>query len=386
MPLAAEEGKNRAEQHGGEAGEQEGRVHDRQSGFWCLIHCSHYHGEMRFLAGVGLGLKGSSGIGDRESAGVFRLRSGQGAGRTSLSMTAVFLGLAVFVGMVWLSGCRSSGTSSATGNVQQKTFHLRGKIVATDPANGHITVDHGAIAGYMDAMTMSYKLVQPETISELHPGDIITARVVVDYDAAGPLNPRLDQIVVVGQARLDTKPAVQYHVPQAGDAVPDFKLLNQSGKTIHLGQFRGKVVLLTFIYTRCPLADFCPRMSANFSEIDKALAENKGLYAKTHLLSVSFDPKYDTPQVLRSYGGAHTGKFTEEDFKHWDFAAPTVAELPTVEQYFDVGVTGDSSDPTSIQHSLSTLVVGKDGKVIAWYPTNDWKPADVLKQVEQAAG
>jgi len=237
----------------------------------------------------------------------------------------------------------------------------------------------------MDAMTMSYKVVQPETISELHPGDVITARVVVDYDAAGPMNPRLDQVVVVGQARPDTKPTVQYHVPQAGDTVPDFKLLNQSGKTIHLAQFRGKVLLLTFIYTRCPLADFCPRMSANFSEIDKALAENKGLYAKTHLLSVSFDPKYDTPQVLRSYGGAHTGKFTEEDFRHWDFAAPSVDELPKVEQYFDVGVTGDSSDPTSIQHSLSTLVVGKDGKVIAWYPTNDWKPADVLKQVEQAA-
>ncbi len=233
---------------------------------------------------------------------------------------------------------------------------------------------------------MSYKLVQPETISELHFGDMITANVVVDYDAAGPLNPRLDQIVVVGQARPDTKPTVQYNVPKAGDAVPNFALLNQSGKTIHLEQFRGRVVLMTFIYTRCPMADFCPRMSANFAEIDKGLAVDKGLYAKTHLLSVSFDPKYDTPKVLRSYGGAHTGKFTEEDFKHWDFAAPSVAELPSLEQYFNVGVTGDSSDPASIQHSLSTVLIGKDGKVLAWYPTNDWKPADVLKQVEQAAG
>jgi protein SCO1/2 len=287
---------------------------------------------------------------------------------------------------VSLAGCKSSGPAVPAASSQQKTFHLRGKIVAVDAAGGHITVDHGAIAGYMDAMTMSYKLVQPETISELHVGDIITANVVVDYDAAGPLNPRLDQIVVVGQARPDTKPTVQYHVPKAGDAVPNFALLNQSGKTIHLEQFRGKVLLLTFIYTRCPMSDFCPRMSANFAEIDKGLAADQGLYAKTHLLSVSFDPKYDTPQVLRSYGGAHTGRFTEEDFKHWDFAAPTVAELPTLEQYFDVGVTGDSSDPSSIQHSLSTVLIGKDGKVLAWYPTNDWKPADVLKQVEQAAG
>ena len=233
---------------------------------------------------------------------------------------------------------------------------------------------------------MPYKLVQPNIMSELHVGDLITADVIVDYDAAGPMSPKLDQIVVVGQARPDTKPAVEYHVPAVGDSVPDFALLNQSGKTIHLAQFRGKVVLLTFIYTRCPLADFCPRMSANFAEIDHALAADKGMYAKTHLVSVSFDPKYDTPQVLRSYGGAHTGRFTEEDFRHWDFAAPPVAELPKLEQWFDMGVTGDSSDPSTIQHSLSTVLIGKDGRVIAWYPTNDWKPAEVLKQVEAAAG
>jgi protein SCO1/2 len=294
------------------------------------------------------------------------------------------LGLGLLVGVV---GCKSGGTGAgAAGATQEKTYHLRGKIVSEDALAGSITVSAGAIPGFMEAMTMPYKLVQPNIISELHVGDMITADVIVDYDAAGPMSPKLDQIVVVGQARLDTKPTVQYHVPQIGDTVPNFALLNQSDKTIHLDQFRGKVVLLTFIYTRCPIADYCPRMSANFAEIDKALAGNKSMYAKTHLVSVSFDPKYDTPQVLRSYGGAHTGKFTEEDFKHWDFAAPSLAELPKMEEWFDVGVTGDSSDPSTIQHSLSTVVIGKDGKVLAWYPTNDWKVPDVLKQVEAAAG
>lgn len=283
-----------------------------------------------------------------------------------------------------VAGCR--GTSSGAKKVEQRTFHMRGKIVAVDVASGHITVNHQAIPGLMDAMTMPYKLAEPETIGELHVGDVITARLTADYDAAGPLNYRLDQIVVVGQARPDTKPAVNYHVPAAGDAVPDFHLLNQSGKVVHLGQFKGRVVLMTFIYTRCPVAEFCPRMSGNFAEIDKALAEDKAGYAKTHLLSVSFDPKYDTPTVLRSYGGAHTGRFTEEDFAHWEFAAPPVTELAKVEQYFDVGVTGDSVDPSSIQHSLSTVVIGKDGRVVAWYPTNDWKVAEVLAQVKAAAG
>ncbi len=289
------------------------------------------------------------------------------------------------VGLLPLAGCHSGASPAPSSQSEVKTFHMRGKIISTDPANGSITVQHGAIVGYMDAMTMSYKLLQPETISELHPGDMITADVIVHYDAAGPLSPKLNHIVVVGQARPDTRPTVQYHVPQAGDAVPNFALLNQSGKTIHLSQFKGKVVLMTFIYTRCPIADFCPRMSANFAEIDKGLAADKPAYDHTHLLSVSFDPKYDTPTVLRSYGGSHTGRFTDEDFKHWDFAAPPLVELPQVEQYFDVGVTGESADPSSIQHSLSTLVIGKDGKVLAWYPTNDWKPADVLAQVKAAA-
>ncbi len=291
----------------------------------------------------------------------------------------------VFLLAAPLSGCRAPSPGTAESVSAPKTYHLRGKVVATDPATAHVTVSHQAIPGLMDAMTMPYKVVDPSTLAELHPGDLITARVLVDPTPDGPSNARLDDIVIVAQARPDYQQAVTYHVPAPGDAVPDFHLLNQSGKQIHLAQFHGKAVLLTFIYTRCPLADFCPRMSRNFAEIDKALAPDKALYAKTHLLSVSFDPKYDTPAVLRSYGGAHTGRFTDEDFAHWDFAAPSLAELPKLEQYFDVGVTGDSANPSSIQHSLSTVLIGKNGKVVAWYPTNDWKVPEVLEQLKQAA-
>ncbi len=300
-------------------------------------------------------------------------------GRRAL-VAVMLVGLGLGVG-----ACRKTG-ETVTGHTEQKSYKLRGKIISVDVATGHVVVAHGPIPGFMDAMTMSYKLAQPNIASELHPGDLITARLLVDEDAAGPLNYRLDTIVVVGQARPDNVPKVQYHVPAAGDAVPDFKLLDQSGKTVGLQTYRGKVVLLTFIYTRCPLADFCPRMSSNFAEIDKGLAGDKAAYAKTHLLSVSFDPAYDTPAVLRSYGGAHTGKFTNEDFAHWSFAAPSLADLPKMEEWFDVGVTGDSAAPESIQHSLSTVLIGRDGKVIAWYPTNDWKVAEVLAQVERAAG
>ncbi len=277
-----------------------------------------------------------------------------------------------------IAGCRGSASLQSASS-QERFYKLRGRIVTTDPAHGELTLAHGAIPGYMDAMTMPYKLANVSEMSEMHPGDQITARLVVH----GTDEPRLDHLVVVGQARPDTLPPVQYHVPAPGDAVPDFKLLDQSGKTIHLAQFRGKVLLLTFIYTRCPVADFCPRMSNNFAEIDKALASDPAVYRRTHLLSVSFDPTYDTPSVLRSYGGAHTGRFTEEDFRHWSFAAPAVAELPKMEQFFDVGVTG--TDPSTLTHSLSTVLIGPDGKVLAWYPTNTWQPADLVRQVETSA-
>ncbi len=285
--------------------------------------------------------------------------------------------------MAAMAGCKSS-SGPKVNQLPMKEYHLRGKIVSV-AADGHLVVNAGPIPGLMAAMTMSYKLVDPSVVSELHVGDVITARVLVDDDPAGPSNPRLDQIVVVGQAKPDTKPTVKYHIPLPGTQIPDFRMVNQNGKSIHLGQFRGQVLLLTFIYTRCPLADFCPRMSSNFAEIDKGLKAHKSIYDRTHLLSVSFDPEYDTPKILRSYAVAHTGRVTDDDFAHWDFAAPSPADLDDVEEWFAVGVTGSSRDPGSIEHSLSTVLIGKDGRVIQWYPTNEWKPADMLAAVEKAA-
>jgi protein SCO1/2 len=279
-----------------------------------------------------------------------------------------------------LIGCHS-GFTAPTPSAQEKTFAIRGKVVSTDGT--HITLDGEDVPGFMEAMTMNYKLVDPSVSSEVHPGDRVTAKVLADRDKNGDYtNIRLTDIVVIAQARPDYKPAVYYHVPAAGDSVPDFAFLNQSDRAIRLSDFKGKVVLLTFIYTRCQLADFCPRMSHNFADIDKALAADPTLYKQTHLLSVSFDPAYDTPKVLRSYGGAYTGNYTNEKFVHWDFAAPSEKDLPAVTQFFNVGVTpGDSK---SLTHSLSTILIGKDGKIIAWYPTNDWNPKQVLAEIEKA--
>ncbi|HVG26963.1 MAG TPA: SCO family protein [Acidobacteriaceae bacterium] len=275
-------------------------------------------------------------------------------------------------------GCHEKPKASAS-----EQYPIRGVVERTDAAGGHVVLKHEAVPGLMEAMTMSYPVMDPAALSEMHPGDRIAAVVLADKTAQGPTHLRLKDVVIIAQAKPDYLPAVQYHVPAPGDLVPNFKLLNQAGKTVDLKGFRGKVVLLTFIYTRCALPDYCPRMSKNFAEIEAQLAKDEAVYRETHLLSVSFDPEFDTPKVLKTYGAAYTGHYGREDFAHWDFAAPPKDELPRVEQFFAVGVT--PGDAGSLQHSMSTVIIGKDGKVVAFYPSNDWSVAAVLDAVKQAA-
>ena len=283
-----------------------------------------------------------------------------------------------------LTGCRkptetSTTTTQTSGDL--KTFPVRGKVVSVDAAKGSIVLDHEAIPGFMDAMTMPYDLKDKSVASELHPGDRITATLLVRKTSDGWEDPKLDQIVVIGQGKPDYKPAVQYHVPETGDQVPDFKLTNQSGKPIHLSQFKGKALLITFIYTRCPMPDFCPKMNHNFAEIDKALAADPTIYSRTHLLSISFDPKHDSPSVLKDYAQAYAGVGAK--FTHWEFAVPPAKELEPLTQWFDVGIT--PAEDGTITHSLSTVLIDKDGKVAAFYPNNEWTPADVAQKMKGVA-
>jgi protein SCO1 len=283
-----------------------------------------------------------------------------------------------------LEGCRTSPTADPTSSTSEnfKIYKLRGKVVATDAAKGEVTLNHDAIPGFMEAMTMPYKLKNANLLSELHPGDVLTADLEV------PQNPDadvlLDHIVIVGQARPDYKPAMTYHVPAPGDAVPDFALRNQDGRVIHLAQFHGQALLITFIYTRCPLPDFCPRVTRNFARVESELAKNGKLLNQTHLICVSFDPEHDTPARLKAYGAEYIGSDAKGAFAHWDFAVPQRLVLRQMAQFFDVGFT-DEADGT-ITHTLSTTLIGPDGKVVQYYPGNDWTVEQVITDVERLEG
>ena len=283
-----------------------------------------------------------------------------------------------------LAGCHSGQKPPSQPDSSQnfKAYHLRGKVVSTDAAKGEVTLNHEAIPGFMDAMTMPYKLKDASILGELHPGDVITADLLVSQDPDADV--LLDHIVVVAQGKPDYLPKVTYHVPAPGDAVPDFKLRNQDGRPIHIGQFNGKALVITFIYTRCPSPDFCPRVTRNFASLDKLLASNPALYARTHLLSVSFDPEHDTPARLRAYGATYIGSDAKAAFAHWDFAVPEKPVLAEMAKFFDLGMTENAD--SMITHTLSTTLIGPDGKVVRFYPGNEWTPEQVLADLKQTVG
>ena len=289
--------------------------------------------------------------------------------------------------LVALAGCRTGqkpGAQSASSPDVQ-IYHMRGKIVSADVAHGIVVVDHEAIPGFMDAMTMPYQLKDPTIASELHPGDTITADVVVSKTSAQTVV--LDNIDVIAQAKPDYKPKILYHLPSPGDQVPDFKLRDEMGREIHLNQFHGKNLLITFIYTHCPLANYCPLITRNFAEIDRALKNDPRLYQKTHMLCVSFDPVRDTPAVLRAYGAEFLDSNSPNAFSHLEFATPPKQELVKMAEYFDLGMSPGPNG--TITHTLSTTLINAEGKVVRFYPDNTWTPQQMigdLKHLDAQAG
>ena len=173
------------------------------------------------------------------------------------------------------AGCNSKPAESGP------RFHLHGKIVSVHVKNRSADVDHDAIPGFMDAMTMSYPVPDAKVLATLARGDEITADVVVTEGV-----PHLENVVIVKKApqpKPDPASSSNFHMPQPGDAVPDFALLDQNGKRIHLRSFRGDALLLTFIYTRCPFADFCPKVSDNFAHMYATLRKETGPAIKDSL-------------------------------------------------------------------------------------------------------
>jgi len=278
--------------------------------------------------------------------------------------------LILLIAIAFSGGCRRHDSSN------EKRFDLKGKVVAVEPDKHLVTVAHEAIKNYMPGMTMPFMLPDEATLGYLASGDEINATLVVDRSQSW-----LENVVITRQS-TDTSPTTGIQEAKEGDEVPDFTMVNQDGKDIRLHNFNGKALLLTFIYTRCPLPEYCNLMSTNFADVDRALEKQPDVYSKTHLLSITIDPEYDTPKVLRSYGAAHTERYENETFAHWDFATGTKDQIKGVAQFFGLRYFQGNDQ---IVHGLRTVIVGPNGKIVKVYRDNQWKPEEVVDEMIKVA-
>lgn len=265
-----------------------------------------------------------------------------------------------------------------------KRYHFTGRIISIDNQAQSASIDGDLIQGFMEPMVMSYKIKPASMLRQLSPGDSISADiVVVDHDPRdenADSDYWLENVKVTGHAAQPPANGPKaFHMPSPGEEVPSFAFTDQDGKHISLHQFRGKTVMVTFVYTRCPFPDFCPRVSSNFADLYKQLGSNPSL-AEAQLLSISFDPEHDTPKVLRNYGFSVAHTHDAALFRRWEFAAPKAADLPKIADFFALTVKPEGG---MITHSLSTAVIGPDGKIVKWYHGGDWQVSDLIKDAAE---
>lgn len=277
-----------------------------------------------------------------------------------------------------LAGFSACRPRAATGT----RYDLKGKVVSVEKDKRLVTVAHEDIKGYMPGMVMPFALKDAWPFEVLASGDQISATLVVD----GPSSWLEDVVITQESEAPATKAADGIGEAKAGDEVPQFELVNQDGRKIKLNDYRGKALALTFIYTRCPIPEYCTLMSNNFAQIDQQLQQQSELYQKTHLLSISIDPEYDQSAVLRSYGAAHTGKYSDEKFDHWEFASGNKDQVKGIAQFFGMRYYHDAqSGQDQIIHSLRTAVIAPDGKIYKVYRGNEWKPEEVVNNLKSLA-
>jgi protein SCO1/2 len=263
--------------------------------------------------------------------------------------------------------------SVSCGN-SRKTYVLTGRVISKQPATQQLIIDNDDIPGFMGAMTMPYAVKDPDGFGRVQPADLIRAEVIVEQ----PNQFHLEHLVVIGKSATRSSPeGPAPRVLMIGDKAPDVPLINQDGKTLRFSQLKGKSVLLTFIYTRCPFPDYCPLLSRQFAAIQKELAKSPEDYRRTHLISVSLDPNYDKPPILRAYGLPYMDN-DPKGFQHWDFVSTTPQDLQKLVGSFGLEYSDEDSQ---ISHSMNTILLAPDGTVANMWPGNEWKANEVAEVI-----
>jgi protein SCO1/2 len=268
--------------------------------------------------------------------------------------------LALLLVPVLLAGCSRS---------QARQYPLKGQILAIGaspafPGRTELTVRHEDIPGFMPAMTMGYFLKAGQRADGIGPGDLITATLIVNGSDL-----YVQDLHKTGHAPLpvNAKPIRIMDVMAPGDPVPDDVLVDQAGATRHLSDWRGRALAVTFVYTRCPVADFCPLMDRHFADVQRAILGDGALRDKVHLVSITFDPAHDTPAVIRAHA-----KERGADPRVWSYLTGEPAAIDHLTSRFGVSAIAEHDAADSMTHNLRTAVIDTQGRLVTIYNGNEW--------------
>jgi protein SCO1 len=278
---------------------------------------------------------------------------------------------ALLVFSLLFSSCAGGATGGGDESGPGRSYEVKGVVVSVDRAKKEAVLDHEEIPGYMAAMRMPFPVKDADALGAMEAGDLVRATMVVT-----DLGYRLENVSITkgGGAPPPESAGAE---PQAGGEAPNVTLVNQDNRPVRLRGRDGAARVVTFIYTRCPLPDQCPLMSANFAAVNEAVAGDPALRDRVRLLSVTLDPEFDKPEVLREYGAGYAGGGPEA-FARWDFATGDPADVRRLAEFLGLSYREDSGQ---IIHSLRTAVLTPDGKLHKLYRGNEWRPSEVVRDL-----
>ena len=265
---------------------------------------------------------------------------------------------------------------SADSNEKGDHYDTRGVVRGFSPDRSTVEIQHEDIPGFMPSMTMPFLARDSKQIAELKTGDAISFRIAVtqkDFWIENVKKIRRESVNVAEPKRTSPVSANTEARLKEGDKMPPFSLTNQNGELISLDTFMGQPFLLTFVFTRCPVPNFCPRMSNNFEELQTAIKGDTGALATTRLLSVTLDPGYDTPKVLNDYAAFH-----HADSKIWTFATGDEKEIDSLTHAFSVYRQNEGG---TISHGLATALINRNGTIERIWRGNAWTPTEVTTAI-----
>jgi protein SCO1 len=288
-----------------------------------------------------------------------------------------------------LAGCGKpsrdvAGTTTPSPTAtNEQVFQVKGQIVSLEPDGRTVKIRHEEIPGYMPAMTMPFEVKTTNDLAGLMAGDTVSFRMIVtDTDGwienLKRLNAtRTNSPPVTGQFRL-VRDVEQL---ATGDALPEYHFVNQDGQKISTSKFRGGPLAINFLFTRCPFPTFCPLMANNFAKAQQqllAMIPQGGTLTNWHLLSISFDPQFDTPSVLKAYAARYN-----YDPSRWTFATGELIDVTAISEQF--GMTFWHDEGGSISHNLRTVVIDAKGLVQTNFIGNEWTADELVAEMVKAA-